>query len=327
METTRAERIRLGVFVTIALTVLLGSLVFIAGQKLLHKRVTYYTYFSESVDGLNPGAKVKLNGVVVGQVTRLAVDTANLERIRVRMELEPETPVKEGMRANLVGGLSITGLKTVELSGGDVREPNIPPGGIILAGASQLKQLTGQAESIAEKFEMGLNNLISITGDHNQAYVAALLRDLSRLVSVTDTIITRSRPQWEALPQQTYSALQNVSLAAENAQRLVADLQKAELGKSINNTLESYQKTSELVRNRLDGLPLEATIGDLQKAIGSVETAAKRADLTIFRMQDDMNSAMRALRETMQNMNDFSRQIRENPSLLLRAEEKQGRVR
>ena len=34
---------------------------------------------------------------------------------------------------------------------------------------------------------------------------------------------------------------------------------------------------------------------------------------------------MQSVKETMKNMNAFSRQIRENPSVLLRSEEKQER--
>jgi len=74
METTKAERIRLGIFVLVVSSMILGTAAFLVGKKITEKFIPYKTRFMESVDGLNPGAKVKLNGIVVGQVTGLQVD-------------------------------------------------------------------------------------------------------------------------------------------------------------------------------------------------------------------------------------------------------------
>jgi len=52
---------------------------------------------------------------------------------------------------------------------------------------------------------------------------------------------------------------------------------------------------------------------------------AQKLDITVLRIQEDLSQSMNNLKETMKNMNAFSRQIRENPSVLLRSEEKQER--
>ena len=74
MDTTRTERIRLGIFLLICLGAAIGFTVFIAQQQLSKHKTDYYTIFSESVIGLSIDAKVKLNGIEVGNVTDIYID-------------------------------------------------------------------------------------------------------------------------------------------------------------------------------------------------------------------------------------------------------------
>ncbi|GHV16331.1 hypothetical protein AGMMS49938_16250 [Fibrobacterales bacterium] len=151
MDTTKGERIRLGIFVLLMSLLVLGTAAFLIGKKITEKYTPYKTRFTESVDGLNPGAKVKLNGIVVGQVTALEVDEEDLTAVIVKFEVAAGTPVKTTMNANLIGGISLTGLKSIELSGGAPSDPNAKKGDFINSSVSGLKQITGQAENIAEK--------------------------------------------------------------------------------------------------------------------------------------------------------------------------------
>ena len=57
METTRAERIRLGIFILFTLLLVIGTVAFIIGKELMERNTPYFTRFTESVDGLNLGAK------------------------------------------------------------------------------------------------------------------------------------------------------------------------------------------------------------------------------------------------------------------------------
>jgi len=68
-------------------------------------------------------------------------------------------------------------------------------------------------------------------------------------------------------------------------------------------------------------------LSGVQEATKAFEILAKRSDQTVYRNQEDISIAIRHLREAMENLNDVSRQVRENPSLLIRGEEKQQRSR
>jgi len=319
METTRAERIRLGIFIFFTLSLLVGTAAFLVGKSLMENNILYYTRFTESVDGLNPGAKVKLNGIEVGQVTRIVVDPKKLSDVVVWFKVTAETPIKTGMIANLVGGMSLTGLKTIELSGGNAAEPDVEREGYIPAGTSSLKQLTGQAESLALKTEIILNNLITMTSDENLANFAGILRNLNHFATRSDSLFSRNEKSLDSIPR-------NLVMLLNQMNGTLSEIQKAKLGEKMGHTLVGIDQTVTDFDKILTG-PLDKTLLAVQEATKSIEILAKRSDQTVYRNQEDISIAIRHMREAMENLNDVSRQVRENPSLLIRGEDKQQRSR
>jgi phospholipid/cholesterol/gamma-HCH transport system substrate-binding protein len=318
METTKAERIRLGIFVLFASFLILGTVVFLIGKKITEKYAPYKTRFMESVDGLNPGAKVKLNGIVVGQVTSLEVDSEDLTAVIVNFEVSAATPVKTTMTANLIGGISLTGLKSIELSGGSPSDPNVPRGDFIRSSVSGLKQISGQAEHIAEKIEGIMNNLLSITNDYNQRRFSNIVTNLDNITARLDTTWVKNSKEINEIPKYAKLFLENSNAAAEELRSIE---NKIAIAVSRLDTLILH--TDKKVQNT----QVETLVKSANDAAKSIELLAKRSDQLIYRNQEDLSATVRYLREAVENLNDVSRQVRENPSLLIRGEEKQQRVR
>jgi len=318
METTKAERIRLGIFVMLMSFLVLGTAAFLIGKKITEKFTPYKTRFTESVDGLNPGAKVKLNGIVVGQVTGLEVDKEDLNAVIVNFEVSSETPIKTTMTANLIGGISLTGLKSIELSGGSPSDPDAKKGTFIQSSVSGLKQITGQAELIAEKIEGILNNLLNLTNDYNQKRFTNIATNLDNITARLDTVWIKNSNDINDIPKYAKQLLENSNAVAEESK---AAAHKITIAVAKLDTLLSH--TDQKVQN----LQIEAAVKSINDAAKSAELLAKRGDQLIYRNQEDLSVVVRYLKEAVENLNDVSRQVRENPSLLIRGEEKKQRVR
>jgi len=318
METTKAERIRLGIFVMLMSFLVLGTAAFLIGKKITEKFTPYKTRFTESVDGLNPGAKVKLNGIVVGQVTGLEVDKEDLNAVIVNFEVSSETPIKTTMTANLIGGISLTGLKSIELSGGSPKDPNAKKGTFIQSSVSGLKQITGQAELMAEKIEGILNNLLNITNDYNQKRFTNIATNLDNITARMDTVLIKNTKDINEIPRYAKLLLENSNAVAEESKVTV---QKITIAVAKLDSLASH--TDRKIQN----LQIEAAVKSINDAAKSAELLAKRTDQLIYRNQEDLSVVVRYLKEAVENLNDVSRQVRENPSLLIRGEEKKQRVR
>lgn len=338
METTKAERIRLGIFMLVGMIIIFAIGFFYVGKNFTERKVVYYTKFSESVSGLNIGAKVRWSGVNIGQVVRIDIDEKSLEQVVVYFEVPAGTPIKPSMKVNLSGGINITGLKSLELTGGSPQEPNLPPNSEVEAGHSQLKQITGQAEVIVYKAETLVNNLVGLTDDANQANFANTLQHLNSLVIKLDQLVSSNYDNVDVVFQQITSAVHNLNQASLGAQKAVVilqnDLQQMNLAAKmdtivagVQQTLHAFEKSGNAINQKVNALDLNTALDGVNQATKGIETTAKRADLLLYRSQEDFGLAVQRLKETADNLADFSRQIKETPSILLRGEDKQGRDR
>lgn len=291
MEATRAEKARLGVFITGLAAALVALVLFLVGSRLMARTDSYFTRMDESITGLAPGSTVRQNGVDVGQVTAITADSLDIRRTVVHFEVRRGTHIKNDMTA-MLGSYGITGLKYLEISGGSYGAPNVPKGGEVKSSLSMLGRLTARADSIAWKVDRLLGNVIAITEMDNREH-------LNRMMAASAGL-------------------------AESLDSMVRDIQQANPGRRISALLDQADSTVGALR-RLAGDDVGALIDDYRKAAQQVQQVAGNLDLVVRRTQEDLAISMSNLRESLRNMQSFSRQIRENPSVLLRREDKQER--
>jgi len=79
------------------------------------------------------------------------------------------------------------------------------------------------------------------------------------------------------------------------------------------------------MKGKIHDAEIDQTIHEYRKAAEGITGVAQKLDVTVMRVQEDLSQSMSNMKETMKNMNTFSRQIKENPSVLLRGEDKQER--
>ncbi len=292
MDVSRAEKARLGIFL-IGTAVLLVVVIFaLVGKKIFTKKVPYFTRLSESVSGLELGTPVKQNGVDVGNIVAILTDTADITRSVVRFEVAKGTPVKQDMVASM-GSYGITGLKYLELTGGSYSAQNVPPGGEVRSELSTIGKLTQRADSIAYKIDRLLGNVLALTESQGRAQLEKLVNSSVNLAGSLDS--------------------------------LTADIARIRPGRRIDAILADAEGATAALKDKIKKAEIDETIHEYRKLAEGAGDVAQKMDITVLRVQEDLSQSMNNLKETMKNMNAFSRQIRENPSVLLRSEEKQER--
>ncbi len=335
MAATRAQKVRLGIFLAIGLTAVIGGLVALAGAKLGEVRDAYtirYDQAAVSLSGLEVGSPVRYSGIKVGRVDAIRIDPTDVSVIVVGVSLDEGTPVAENTQANL-GSLGITGLKYIELTRGasDVRVRD--PGEGIPAGSSALDDLSNRAGEIAEKVSLALDNLTAMTGPEMRARVAKVLDGSEKLLRTLEETVAENRETLkEATTRVTGTAAQLESLAGElagtvrRANRLI-DAVRPKLARALDaggGLMEEMHAT----RGRLDDTlaAMEGLMTDgrdvlgpagVQKTMTRFNTLLKRTSLMVVQSREDIVDAMTYLRETTENLSHFSRKVREDPSLLL----------
>jgi hypothetical protein len=82
----------------------------------------------------------------------------------------------------------------------------------------------------------------------------------------------------------------------------------------VQNILENTSKISSDIAEA----DMKKMLTELNQAIYNANEAFMHIDLTVLKGRKDLLNSLDLLKETIENLNDFSRQISEDPTLLLR---------
>ncbi len=336
---TRSQKIRLGVFMILALLLFLGAVGTLAGIKMFNPKDRYHVSFTESVSGLEVGSVVKMKGVRVGQVESVRIGE-DVESVHVTLAMDPGTPITRDTRA-IMTAIGITGLQFVELTGGSAASERIPPNtdkSFIKPGSSTLQTLTGKATSIALKMEGLLNNLLALTTEPNRIRVRSILENTDKLLvsgrgvvegnqKKIDRIFTnldRATRATEKASRTLNKVIQenseDLNLALKAAARAASSLDRAVASIRPQATLNAITSSARAVQRRVADPKIDGAVKAMKQTALRLSTLS--GDLSkVVRLRDRQLAAMlRDLNRASEYLKDFARAIRQRPSLLLRGE-------
>lgn len=310
---TRAQKVRLGIFITIAMVILITVVLVLSRNKFFEERDIYYiSYKNISVLGLNTGSSVKYLGINIGTVQEIRIDPEDVNSIIVTISLKQGTPIKADVRAD-ISSIGITGLKTIELRGGSNSAEFLEPGGFITAGSSLTEDITGKAEIIAEKLELVLNNIIKLTADVNQDKLTGVLDNTSKAVNEFNDILVTSKPHLQRSMRNLDNSMVELAAASSSANYSLTKIESFLASDSVHATLKSISSIAE----KLDRANIYNIDQEIKLAVNTFNDLLKRMDLVLKYNLAKFNSTMDDLNETARYLNNAARKIDENPSILL----------
>jgi len=258
------------------------------------ERVPYQLATTQAVPGLNQQAAVRYRGLDVGKVTSIVFDPKLPGQILVNMNINPETPITRSTYA-VLGYQGVTGLAYIQLDDEQVGSPLLgtspdKPSRIPLRPGlfdqidKRGKQILAQAEEVTAR----LNNLLN---PENQKTILAAFSDVSETAKAYRELRQELQPtvaQLPALTQQAQKTLNSFASFAANADRLTTSLQ------APGGPIERASNTVDRV-----GLSLEAVTS-------GVELDALPH---VISLSDETRSSMRALKNTMNKLNERPQSI------------------
>lgn len=179
---TRANYVLIGVFTVLSLLGGLGFLLWLA-QFELDRQFSYYDILFDNVSGLSRGGEVRYNGVAVGQVVSFSLNEDDPSLIRIRIEVQSNTPITTATEARLalqgVTGVSYVALTNRDSSApllSEVSEEDVP---IIRGSPSTFDVLIEEAPDILTETLSLLKELGEFVGPENQEAVAQILTNVA----------------------------------------------------------------------------------------------------------------------------------------------------
>ncbi|EYD72825.1 MlaD family protein [Limimaricola hongkongensis] len=180
---TKANYVLVGAFTLAGLLGILAFLLWFARIELDRQFATYEIEF-ESVSGLGRASEVRFGGLLVGQVTDLALAPDRSGTILVVVQVQADTPVRQDSIAR-IEALGVTGVSYVAIEAGSPDAPLLTAdqGALlprIAAGPSMLQSLTRGAPELLEEALSVMQRLDALLDDANRDRVARILENSDR---------------------------------------------------------------------------------------------------------------------------------------------------
>lgn len=296
---TEARKLRVGIFVIVALGIGLAAAIWLGASRYLADESAAVTYFSESVQGLDRGAAVKYRGVAAGRVEHIDI-APDGELIEVRMSIDnryaPLLFQDPTLRAQLqLAG--ITGLRYVEIDrhSGTALEnaPTLsfePPAPLIPSTPSQFKAIQEALEDIYQRVMS-----VDLPGISN---------DMRATLQAADQLLRDERVQ---------HILTNLSNVTESASRVTLNLDKAIEGVRLQPVVADLRQATSEAKDLMVELRKGETGRDLRSAVREVDGLARTGQSFIV----DLEGVLGRLNRTIDNLQVLTESLRQQPSNLL----------
>ncbi|MDZ4181667.1 MAG: MlaD family protein, partial [Candidatus Cloacimonadaceae bacterium] len=274
--TSRSVKVRLGIFITLGLALLIIFFAVVAGNRLIQKRDIYYIQFENySVSGLQVGGAVNYQGIKVGRVDQIKIDPKDITKIIITISVDRGTPIKSDTEAVLVA-VGITGIKAVEIRGGSNEARLMEPKTFIKSGSSMFDDITDKAMSIAEKVDQIAANISNLTDEENRKNIAEILNQTSLLLYDTRTNLS--------------STLASFHEIARNTSEVTAGL-GANLDKLTNNLTKNLDDLTSTTTGNIDAMS-NATISTLNNVSSSATRNLDSLSIVTRKSLEDMTAKL-----------------------------------
>ena len=294
---SKVNFVAVGAFVIVLTVALVAAGLWLSSGKYYRKSYdTYVTHMTESVAGLNLNAPVRYRGVDVGRVKKIALDTTNVERVVVTLDIDRGTPIKEDTVA-MLGSQGLTGIAFIELTAGQRDSPPLraKPGAEhpeIASVPSFMSRLETSVPLLLANLGRVGDNANALLDDENRRALKTTLADLALL---SHTLAARAKT--------IDATLASSARAMDNAAKVTAELPR--LVQRVERTAEALDHMASEVGGA--GASARATLNTAQAGI------AEASGTTL----PDIRALVTELRDLTATLRGVAEEVDRNPGVLL----------
>lgn len=286
-----------GVLVLVLVTGLLSTALWLSVGFNQKEYSSYTVYLSESVAGLSEQSPVKYNGVQVGFVKKIKLNTNDPRQVELTLSIETKIPITTSTTATLISQ-GITGVTYVGLAAGSsdltpLQKMDGEPYPVIPAKPSLFNQLDSLLKEVAENVNKVSAQTQKIFNEKNAQYVQDFLDNIDQVSKV----LADSSSNINSTIKNMDVFLTNLAKVSTEFPEVMQDLRVGVnkfnvLAKDMSAASKSVSKTMVSGKNTIDQIS--------QQAVPSATTLLNR------------------LNAISANLEKVSNELRQNPSVVIR---------
>ncbi len=297
---TRANYLLIGAFTVLSLIMAAIFTVWIANAGLDKSYTLYDVKFRGPVRGVEIGGEVKFNGINVGEVTHLSLDSENPSLVVARIRVLSDTPVKEDSIAQLEPS-GLTGMNYIQILAGGPKSPPLKrlkdqPRAVIKTQGGQIDKLFAGGQGVLDTSMETLNRIKILLDDQNLANIAATLENTRR---ATD-LITREGQLFD----NANNAAKTIKDAGDEVKKLA--IMVGDIGKTSS---ESFNSTAQTYNELGKGL-----IEETKSISGKTNTILASSDLLVkdlHKLTNNTNNSVIKAQSTLKDLDETNKSINE----------------
>lgn len=311
---TKEQKVRLSIFLVTAAILFIIILAAFIYPKLKEKGEIYYINFKgTSINGLNNGSDVKYQGVKIGIVKDIEVNPADLDSILVYVKIQSKFPVMDDMRAALVYA-GITGLRFVEISGGHAHANLVPPGGEILTQ----KGLGEKAEDIVLNVDSVVQAVNDMLGKKNREKFSLLLSNMEKSTGVISDILEKREKSFVNSIEKFDATMTEIIQLTENLKSFSEYLNDLSERVPIESLAKESETLIKQLSRRFSQQELGKTMENLDTFLKTTTSSIRKIENRFIDLESELSRTLASLRESLENIASFTRDLKEDPTLLIR---------
>ncbi len=253
---TRANHVLIGAFTLAVIMAAFGFILWLAKTEIDQHFASYDILFEGSVTGLNVAGDVRYQGVRVGQVKEIRIYEKNPKLVRVRIEIDANTPVNSGSLASLEF-FGITGVLFVQINSGDANAPplvaqadqEVP---VIASGKSSLEALFAGAPQLLENAAVLVERLSLLVDTDNRKSISGILKNAE---AVSGSVAGRAK-EIDELIVNANKMSRDFSEVSGNLNALTARLDKLSIQAetTLNSDVHNFLREATGLTSELSGI-------------------------------------------------------------------------
>ena len=298
MEKTKLEKIRLGLFVILAMLIFILAIYFIGNKQQMFGKTDHLQVVFNNVNGLQIGNNVRYSGINAGNVR--GIEMVNDTTISVDMVIDKSIlPYIKKDAVAIIGSDGLVGNMIINIIPGIGSEPAVKPGDII---HSQNRIRTDEMLNTLSKTNQNAANLTA------------------NLIKITDKIIKGDGTLGVLLNDKTMSkdlkeTMLNLKSTSKGTTGLVARLDKIVVSIDNKDNVIGVIKDTAVANN------IRTIINNLEKSSIEMSKVITNLNKTILNVKDGKGTInylsndpklVRTIDSTMTNINEGSFLLNEN---------------
>ncbi|MDQ6437943.1 MlaD family protein [Mesorhizobium sp. LHD-90] len=307
---TRANYVVVGIFTLVAILAAFAFVYWMAAFGNRGEVALLRVRIPGSASGLATGSGVFFNGVKVGDVRRVYIDTTNPSVAIADTQVDRLTPITRSTKA-VIGIAGLTGQATLEIKGSDTQEPNLfdeaeNDGTVaeITADPSAVTNLLEKAQDIANRADSVLTDLEGFTSDARtpltetvqniQKFSGALARNSDGVDKFLDSVSKLS------------GELAGVSGKLDGTLKAAEDILKAVDPKKVQSVVDNVDKfTADLAKTSAQ---FDETVREVRETVASINDFATKTQATLGKVDGILDGVDPAkVRSALSNIEQASR--------------------